>query len=280
MLLRILGTAGTILLMSSATYAYDFTAAYALFAQRGSDTAGMAKTQEAIAAYDVALPQVKGDELLYAATQSARAISLLGSSIKDTPANAKERAEVFSKCVDNITNYLSPDKFGSKTENYYYWKSLCRIQQMRNASDEDKLKYGNMVIEDLRTCLKPPLDFNFEGGGCNRLLGIIYTKLPGANGGGFAEAKKQFVKALESGTYPYKKPDGQTEVEDANDVGETYYSAYVFYGELLFKADKKAEAKTMWKEALETGRGGRVANRRIPETELDFAELEEKLKLN
>ena len=108
--------------LAAAEEKYDFSEADALFAQRSKET--VSEAEQAIDLYRESLSQVSGDELLYAIAQISKLYIYIGDMT--LPFDAKrQRLRIFDNCLSTLEQYIKPNKFGSPTPQYYYYKIYC-----------------------------------------------------------------------------------------------------------------------------------------------------------
>ena len=142
----------------------------------------------------------------------------------------------------------------------YYWSAIFLSQK---AKDKDgnaliptaTLKALPKIKSKLRKTIE--LDETVHGYGAHRVLGIIYTTVPGLVGGDKELGEKYFKTALEKAPHFSINP--------------------LYYGKFLIADDRKSEAEQVMKELISMDPAA-FDSSRIPESTLDQKEAKDDLK--
>ncbi len=248
--------------LSTSAAAFDFSAADALFARRGESPAVAA---EAKAAYHAAIPQVAGEELIYAAEKWSRLNYLAMLQTTSTDA-IKAAAQAGLKQIEVIT----PSAVGPSPQ-YFYWKAVYLSLFAKANGVLASLSRSKELLETLDAGRK--VDANYEGGGFDRLSAIAYAKLPAFNpvgpSGDKALAKELFERSINSPAYSKEAAE-----HIATESGDYFYSVYGYYAELLAETGHVDEAKELLTRAIERiEQENDVPTKRVPETQIDLVTL-------
>lgn len=244
-------------------YAYDFTAADEAFNARAQ---GASKIAEARSGYEAALPQVSGDEKIYAVEQIGKLAyyeSLLATTSKD------QTKKVTQECYD-LTSQISPDAIHSQVPQYYYWRSVClSVWGVANgvlASLGRSAEVASLFEEGIK------VDSTYEGGGFYRLGAAVYLKLPPINpvgpSGDVRKAADYADKAIASPAYAGA-------IDPATSTGDYYYNAFEYKAEILLKQGNKAKAIEVLDGAIRRIESGDLPVGREAETAEQLRTLKE-----
>jgi hypothetical protein len=210
---------------------FDFTAADALFADRGK---GPAEATEAWSAYRVAVKQsVEEEDRVYAVTQVGRLSLLLGSLMENNVIPVEKRRDILETCIDATKTIES-----TKRQEYYYVALSCIGVRGKIASNLiDKFIYARKVsaIQDAALASLKGKDA-FEAGGIYRVLAAIrgnpQAKIVGLYNPEEGLAFAQAAIATQAKVYrPFTEPLS----------GETYWDNYLYLGQafIALGVDKK-----------------------------------------
>lgn len=147
-----------------------------------------------------------------------------------------------------------------KSGSGYYWSAIFQSAKVKDQDGSaliptHTLKALPKIKAKLRKTIE--LDETVHGYGAHRVLGIIYTTVPGLVGGDKELGEKYLKTALEKAPRFSINP--------------------LYYGKFLVSDDRKDEARSIMNELLTTE--PKVFDpERIPETTLDQKEAEETLK--
>ena len=119
--------AGLVTLFPLIAKSADFRAADALFAKRGqgygsNNFVAINNTQLAINAYRAMVPQLRGQDLIYAEARIGQLTHFWGDILTDEN-NKEQRLSIFGGCEREIEN-INPRLVGENAP-YYYFKGLC-----------------------------------------------------------------------------------------------------------------------------------------------------------
>lgn len=147
-----------------------------------------------------------------------------------------------------------------KSAHGYYWSAIFQSARVKEQDGSaliptHTLKALPKIKAKLRKTIE--LDESVHGYGAHRVLGIIYTSVPGLVGGDKELGEKYLKTALEKAPRFSINP--------------------LYYGKFLVSDERKDEARAVMSELIETA-PAIFDPSRIPETTLDQSEAKETLK--
>ena len=229
-------------------FAYDFTAADALYAKRGDSAAAI---DAARAAYRSALPTVTGAEKVKAYEFLAR-LDYYEGAVKATDNGAQKT--IFDRCLNDIKNIEGETRDGKVVVEYYYWKGTCLASWAKaNGVVASLFRLGELLDTLKKGREIAPL---YEGNGFDRIAAPVYAKIPAIAGGSLESAYNYVESTINS--------PGYTGVE--TDKGKYFFVSYQYKAEILAAQGKKADAIEVLTEALSRIEDADYAPDRVPET--------------
>lgn len=260
--------------VASTASAYDFTSEDNLFKQRES---GRVKVLAALEAYSQA--QQQGDlndmEQVYVAEQKGRLYIYYGYIVDQS--NLSLRESIANQCLNSI-DAIKPSRKMNASPQYYYWKAACLMARATARGIMASLSDSRLALDTINAGMD--LDPSYEGGGFDRLSGVLFSNLPAWNpvgpSGDMPRALQHFRRSFDADVFndplfpDWKDPDTET--------GEYYYSGYFFYVEALKKSGNVAEARQVAQQTLARLNNGDLPRGREPEARLVKVKLEEFLR--
>jgi hypothetical protein len=244
-------------LVASSAFAFDFSAADALFTKRGEGDQ-VTNTRAARQAYGTSLSRVSGHELMHAVSQMNRLDFFEGMIITDNEA----KKAMFEACSDRT------EKLDHAAVEYYYWKGVCLASWASANGILSSLRRSGEVESFL---LKGrAIDPRFEGGGFDRVLAFVYLRVPPINPMGPTRDVKKALAAAESAIAAPAYPGEQ---DPSTATGEYFYNVYGVKAEILADLGRKAEGIATIQEAIERIEQGDLPVGREPETHLILRDL-------
>lgn len=252
-------------------FAYDFSAADALFEQRAGDRA---KIAQARGAYNASLSQsLTVDERVYAVEQMSR-LSYYEALLLDE--DTETIKSVTQECYDK-TSAIAPNTNGvGETPQYYYWRSVCLSLWAKANGIVASLGRSKEVVSLFEQAIA--VDSTYDGGGAYRLGAAVYHKLPAINPvgprGDLNKAADYINKALASPAYAGA-------ADPATATGDYFFNVYEYQAEVVAKQGDKARAVAILTSAIDRINSGDLPMGREPETAehlKDLVKLREELK--
>lgn len=257
--MKILSYFVTLLLVSSNILAASFDEADELFDRRGE---GSEIIEKATRTYEnllkTNLPQ---EDVIYAVEQIGKLQSLRGQMIPE--AQIRKRKPFFARCLE-AAEKIAPSKLsGEETPEYYFWFGSCKAQLSEAAGVTESLARSKEVHKILLAGME--VDPTYHGGGFQRILGGMYSKLPPINPFGPNGNLKEAVKVLEASI---KSPSYEAEIDPAYGTGNYYFETYFLLAEVYIKLGEKELARKTIDTAVKRIDKGDFSPYRKPETEL------------
>lgn len=248
---------------------YDFQAADALFLARGD---GPAKIKQAVSAYQQALAtNLSNDEKAYAVEQIGALQIYYGYIVNQSDTSG--RVQIANLCIET-TNKIAPSASQPKTPQYYFWKAICTMAYANAAGPLQSLSLTKPVLKLIADGRK--VNASYEGGGFDRLEGVMYTKLPPINLSGPSQdlgyAETKFKDSLDAGAYAHPLNPSWRNMD--YEVGNYFYATHLYYAEALVKQSRHGEAKELIENALAAMAAGEIAPGRKPEAEVAKREMQ------
>jgi tetratricopeptide (TPR) repeat protein len=261
-------------MLAGMAVANDFGPADDIFKQRHT---GPVKVQEALAAYAQILRggNLSEPESVYAVEQQGRLFMYWGYIVDQN--NYSLRESIANQCLTTVET-IQPQANFAATPQYYYWKAACLMARANARGVTSSLADSQLIADtiDAGKTLAP----SYEGGGFDRLAGLLFSKLPVWNplgpSGDMPRALQHFRRALAADVYDdpmfpnWKDPDTET--------GEYFYDGYFYYAEALTKDDQVAEARSIIQTALDRITSGDLPVGREAEAQIAKVRLEEFLR--
>lgn len=267
MLLRIGMIIFSIAAFGNIARAYDFSEANASFERRGS---GTAEIERAVSLYEASLSAgLSDDEQVFANDRIAR-LHAYHAQLVGTGPNPG-RAPHFQKCIDAIGRLADLAKSQS-VPHFYFWMGACKMLHAESKGVEYALKSANDVIAIVKQ--GQAIDASFEGGGFDRILGALLSKLPPFNPWGQAGDVRRGMQHLEA-SLASSAFSGAENPE--NETGDYFFETNYYYANALNIAGQKDAAIAHCQRTLERIASGDVNPARIPETKVVETLLKELL---
>lgn len=229
------------LALPAVSYAYDFSEADSLFAQRANTTEGKKAIRRSLAMYRLALSKVSGDELLYAVSQISRLYIYEGDMTLNE--NEKQaRMRIFDNCLDTLDKYLNPRSFGP-TPQYYYYKVYCLAIWGKSAGPLRILLRAPALKKAINEGLK--LDTRYEGGGLPRMTAAVYLNEKARPIGLYRPQQALALIEQAIASEAIEDPAYPSPLSGA-DIAENYYH----YAKALLKNSRKNEAIELLEQTI------------------------------
>ncbi len=258
MLLRIGMIIFSIAAFGNIARAYDFTEANATFDRRGSS---VSEINQAISLYEAALTTgISDDEQVFANDRIARLHAYSAQLVGAGP--NPSRAPHYQKCIDAIGRLADLAK-AQAVPHFYFWMGACKMLYAESKGVEFALKSANDVIAIAKQ--GQAVDASFEGGGFDRILGGLYSKLPPFNPWGQAGDVRRGMQHLEA-SLASSAFSGSENPE--YETGDYYFETNYYYAQALNISGQKDAAIAHCQRTLERIATGDVNPARIPETKV------------
>jgi hypothetical protein len=246
------------LVLPAFAHAYDFSTANQLFARRAE---GAGVIQQSVAAYEGALASPLSDEeQIYASEQLARLHAYSAQLVSRS--NMSARAPHYESCV-SAANRMQGAAQRINGPQYYFWFAACRMLWAEAKGIETALRTSKEVMEALNQ--GRTIDSTYEGGGFDRVLGAMYTKLPLFNPWGPAGDVRKGLRHLEASI---ASPSYGAAENPETATGEYFFESYWYYAQALDASRRRSDAVTQLENALARIEDGDVSEERSPETKV------------
>lgn len=252
------------LLTSHIGFAYDFSAADQLFTRRGENVTVL---KQAIDAYQASLKTaLTNDEKLHATENLGMLYAYRAQLIPD--AQMRERIPYFTACMAAL-ELIKPSAKFPETVQYYYWHSVCLAYWAESNGLLSSLQRSQELYDNLLKGIK--IEPTYEGGGFDRILGVILSKLPPINPfgptGDMARALQHFRSSLAS-------PAFSQAANPETSTGQYFFSTHCYFAEAMIVAGMRAEARALLTDALARIDNGDVSPDMLPETAVAKAKMQ------
>ncbi len=258
----------SVMFLSSSAFGFDFSAADELFTRRAESVATI---QNAIESYrSIPVESLSTDENIYAVEQVG-ALYVYWGYVFDQ-ADTRGRVAIADRCISHIEK-IKPGGAIPANPQYYYWRAACMMARGNAAGITASLSQAQAVLDTIDAGRR--IDPSYEGGGFDRLSGVLYAKLPSFNpfgpSGDMNRALREFRRAIDSPAYIH--PLNPSWRDSDSESGELFYSTHFYYGEALLANGQRAEAKALVEQALADIDQGLIARGREPECQVAKANL-------
>jgi hypothetical protein len=262
---------------SAPSFAYDFTAADTAYFARGSATAANRTViAEAVKAYEAAVASGLGkEEQIYAVEQMARLYtfeSFLGLDSASIKA-------VGDKCLAAIEKINPSTSTVGENPHYYYWHAVCRMFWAKANGPLSSLSYAQAVIDLIET--GEAIEPSYEGGGFERLTGIMFANLPAFNPTfGPVKDMPRALKAYADSVNSDEAYEDAIEIawkDPTTETGAYFYNTHYYWAKALNDDGQGEAAKALAKKAIADIDAGKASKSRAPETQVAKRQLQELL---
>lgn len=256
--MKFAGLLAGFILVSTAASALSFEQADELFDRRGESTEII---DQAAAMYESLLNQgLTTDDAIYATEQIAKLQTLRAQMIPKSAIS--ERKPFLQRCLEASEN-ISPKRIQEEVAEYYYWRASCLAQHAEASGITASLRRAKDIREILLRGRE--LDRTYQGGGFDRILGAMYSKLPSINPFGPAGDLDLSLSTLAASV---NSPAHETELDPAYGTGNYYFETYYLIAEAWIKKGDREKARRVIDQAIIRIDRGDFPPHRKPETVL------------